>query len=168
MSYWKYYFIKFFQISTILVSTFCLAIILNSLPLPDSIKWLMPNWVALFLIYWLIFMPELIGVVFTFSLGIVVDLLLGNIVGSTSICLLPVVFFAERICHRFNAFSVIQQFLAIIALISLSQLIKMWLQMYINHSTHYVSYWASIFVSIMVWPLVCGLLHFFRKTIKFC
>ncbi len=168
MSYWKHYFIKGFGFLSILLLTFIVAILLSILPVPEKFKWLMPNWPLLVLIYWIIFAPELIGLIFTFILGMVIDLLLGNLLGLTSLCLIPIAFFADRMCHRFRSFSVSQQFLVIIVLVSMNHLIRLWLQLYINCTTNNINYWLTIPASIIAWPLVCGLLHLFRKVIRFC
>ncbi len=168
MSYWKHYFIKGLGFLSILLLTFVVAILLSILPITEKFKWLMPNWIVLVLIYWIIFAPELIGLIFTFILGMVIDLLLGNLLGLTSLCLMPIAFFADRMCHRFRSFSVSQQFLVIIVLVSMNHLIRLWLQLYINGTTNNISYWLTIPASMIAWPLVCGLLHLFRKVIRFC
>lgn len=168
MSYWKHYFIKGFSLLGILSCTFLGAILLSMIPLPYQLKWLMPNWPILVLIYWIIFVPELIGLFFTFTLGIIIDLLMGNLLGLTSICFMPVAFFADRICYRFRAFNISQQFLVIIVLVSVNHLIRLWLQLYINCPTNNINYWLTIPSSIVAWPFVCGTLHLFRKLIKFC
>ena len=168
MNYWKHYFIKGCIGILILLFTFIIALLLNMLPLPYQFKWLMPNWLVLVLIYWIIFVPELIGVMFTFVLGMVVDLLVGNLLGLTSLCLVPVAFFADRLGRRFRTFNMWQQFLVVIVLVSINHLIRLWFQLYINYPTSNINYWLTIPISIIAWPLVCGCLHLFRKVIKFC
>lgn len=168
MNYFKHCFIKGYGVVCILLFTFIIAALLNMLPLPYQFKWLMPNWLVLVLIYWIIFVPELIGLMFTFFLGMIIDLLLGNLLGLTSLCLMPVAFFADRMCHRFRTFDVSQQFLVVIVLVSMNHLIRLWLQLYINCPTNNINYWLVIPISIIAWPLVCGSLHLFRKVIKFC
>lgn len=168
MNYLNNRLVKGYGVICILLFTFVIAILLNILPVPYQFKWLMPNWLVLVLIYWIIFVPGLIGLMFTFFLGIIIDLLLGNLLGLTSLCLMPVAFFADSMCPRFRTFNTSQQFLVIVALVSMNHLIRLWLQLYIDCPTHNINYWLVIPVSIIAWPLVCGILHLFRKVIRFC
>lgn len=168
MNYWKNYIFKAYGSKLILLFTFIIAILLYILPLPYKFKWLMPNWLVLVLIYWIIFVPDIIGLSFTFMLGMLIDLLLGNLVGITSLSLMPVTFFADRMSYRFRNLTLVQQFLVVLVLISLNHLIRLWLQLYIKHPANNIAYWLTIPSSIIVWPIVCGGLNLFRKVIKFC
>ncbi len=168
MSYWKNYLTKGFSTIVILWITFIIALLLNILPLPYQLKWLMPNWLALVLIYWIVFIPKLVGVVFTFILGIFIDLLLGNLLGITSLSLIPVAFFSDLLCFRFKSFNMWQQFLMVAVLVGISQLIKLWIQLYLHHPPANMLYWAVVPMSTIAWPLVCAFLHLFQKVIKFC
>lgn len=168
MNYWKHYITKGLTTILILFITFMCALLLSLLPLPYHLKWLMPNWLVLVLIYWTVFIPKLIGILFTFILGIIIDLLLGNLIGTTSLCLLPVAFFADLLCYKFRSFNIWQQFLMIAVLVGISQLIRLWIQLYIHHPPINLIYWANIPISTITWPLLCAFLHIFNKVIKFC
>ena len=168
MKHWKNNIAKNYEITFSLGLSFAMAIILNILPLPYQLRWLMPNWLVLVLIYWVIFTPEIIGLSFTFILGIIIDLLLGNLIGINSLCLMPVAFFADRLSIRFRNLLIMQQFLIVLVLISINHLIRIWLQWYIKYPTNNINYWLAIVSSIIFWPLVCGGLNLFRKVVKFC
>lgn len=167
MNYWKQHFIKSLGVVCVLLITFIFGLLLNLLPLPYKLKWLMPNWLVLVLIYWIIFIPKLISIEFVFVLGIFIDLLLGNLLGITSLCLVSVAFVANLFCYRFRTFNTWQQFLMIALLVGIGQLIRLWVQLYINYPPSGMGYWITIVSSTMVWPLVCAWLHLFNKVIKF-
>lgn len=169
MQHWKNYSSpKNYSVIISLILSFTLAVLLSIVPLPYKFQWLMPNWLVLVLIYWIIFDPELIGLVFTFILGLVIDSLLGNFLGITSLCLIPVTFFADKLGIRFNNLAIPQQFSIILVLLSLNHLVKLSLQLYIKHPTNDINYWLTIITSIIFWPIVCSCLNLFRKVIKFC
>lgn len=168
MKYWQNYIFRACCSKLILLITFMFALLLYILPLTYQFKWLMPNWIVLVLIYWIIFTPEAIDLGFTFILGIFIDLLLGNFIGITSLSLMPVKFVADRMCSRFINLTLLQQFVLVLVLISLNHLIRLWLQLYIKHPTNNLTYWLTIPSSIIGWPIVCGCLNLFRKVIKFC
>lgn len=165
MSYWKPSLSKGFSTIVALIMTFMLAILLSLVQLPHQFKLVMPNWVALVLIYWIVFVPKLLGVKFAFILGVLIDLTLGNIVGTTSLCLVPIAFFAELFCYKFKTFSILHQFLMISVLIGISQLIRLWIQLYMHHPPSTATYWLSIPLSVLFWPLVWAGLHLFNKVI---
>lgn len=166
MKYWKNYILKFYSNKLMLLVTFMMALLLYMFPLTYKFKWLMPNWIVLVLVYWIIFTPEDIDLGFIFALGVLIDLLLGNFLGITSLSLMPVKFVADRICSRFFNLTLLQQFLLVLLLISLNHLIKLCLQLYIKHPTNNLTYWLTIPSSIVGWPIVCGCLNLFRKVIK--
>lgn len=168
MNYWKNYIIKNITIIFIVSITFMLGLLLSILPLPGCLKWMMPNWLVLILIYWMVFMPKLIGIIFTFLLGCVIDLLLGNVIGTMSLCLLPIAFLADLLCYKFRTFSIWQQFLMIAVLVGVGQLIRLWVQLYIHHPPSNIMYWINVPISTITWPLLCACLHMFNKVIKFC
>lgn len=66
----------------IIVLTLLLAIVLALVPLPagspEGLKFLRPDWVGLGLIYWAIAVPERVGVLTAFALGLVTDLVLST------------------------------------------------------------------------------------------
>lgn len=168
MNYWKNYFTKSITAIFIVSITFIIALLLSILPMPSYLKWMMPNWLALVLIYWMVFMPKLIGIAYIFLLTCAIDILLGNFIGTMGLCLLPIAFFADLLCYKFRTFSIGQQFLMISVLVGVGQLIRLWVQLYIHHPPSNIMYWVNVPISTITWPLLCMFLHMFNKVIKFC
>lgn len=54
---------------------------LTIMPVTTWMTWLWPAWVLLVLIYWLVFFPDHIGMVWAFTTGVIVDLLIGPVLG---------------------------------------------------------------------------------------
>src|SRR5687768_12120928 len=107
----------------ILIISIIMALILNLIPMPENLKWLKPNFIALVILYWVIFTPGTFGLYFTFIVGICIDLLTNNLLGSTSLTLLPMVFLGDMFNYRFRAFNLWQQLLVIFSALGITQLI---------------------------------------------
>ena len=67
--------------------SFILALSLTLMPLPEMFFGMRPNWVTLVLIYWIIFLPDRVGVYMGFTAGIVLDILRGSFLGSMGLTL---------------------------------------------------------------------------------
>jgi rod shape-determining protein MreD len=66
-------------------------LILMILPLPESVLYYRPHWVALMLIYWSLALPERVGLWFAFFSGIVVDVSQGTLLGQHALALVIII-----------------------------------------------------------------------------
>ena len=55
--------------------------LLMILPLPDSLRFLRPEWVLITLIYWAMAVPRLVGVGFAWVVGLLMDVMMGGAIG---------------------------------------------------------------------------------------
>ena len=59
----------------VILFTFIVALILTVIPLPEAGRYLRPDWAGLVLIYWCLALPDRVGVISGWLLGLAVDLL---------------------------------------------------------------------------------------------
>ena len=78
--------------SLVIYASLVVALILMILPLPDWAQIYRPNWVALVLIYWSMALPGRVGLWFAFFCGIVLDTLLGTLLGQHALALVIIIF----------------------------------------------------------------------------
>ena len=83
-----------------LVTTLALA----SMPLPDAIAPLRPDWVAVVLLYWSLMAPRHFSLFTAFWMGIALDTLSGALLGQNALALLVVVYLAEKFYLRLRVF----------------------------------------------------------------
>ena len=62
-----------------------LALLLGVVPLPDWLQPLRPYWLALVLAYWLLEVPERVGLGVAFGLGLLADLAFGGLLGEQAL-----------------------------------------------------------------------------------
>ena len=146
--------------------TLMLAMMCMILPIPHNITWLRPNWLALILIYWVIFSPSTIGVVAAFITGLFFDLLCGVPLGSTGLVLAVVAFLTNILRNRLKQIGFWQRSLVVIILVSIQQLLYMWLQVFLGRNLLWAGYWGAIGVSVVVWPLLFLLLQSYQRRLR--
>ena len=98
----------------VILITFLVAMLLMILPLPEWARPFRPQWVTLTLVYWCIALPHRFGVGTGFSLGIVLDVLTGTLLGQHALGLSLVAFIAVQLHARIRVFPFWQQSLAVI------------------------------------------------------
>ena len=64
-----------------IVATFIAAAMVNMMPWTGYAAWLRPDFVALVLLYWIIDQPRLVGFTAAFSLGLLMDVAEGALLG---------------------------------------------------------------------------------------
>ena len=151
----------------VVAATFTLAMLLAVISLPEFVPWelgyLRPQWVLLVLIYWVIALPHRIGILVAWTAGLLVDILLGSLLGQHGIAFIVVAYIASSLYQRLRMFAVWQQGLIVFATIGLSQLINLWIENIAGLSTWSLWYLLPAFVSALVWPWIFLALRYLRR-----
>lgn len=139
------------------------ALILSILPLPALIMPFRPDWLLLTLTYWVIALPHRANVGTALVSGLLLDLLLGSVMGVHALALVVTVYIAASQFQRMRNYSVWQQAFVVAALAILSKLLVFWAA-YMNQDIQldYHYFW-SIISSMVLWPWVFLLLRKCRR-----
>ncbi len=131
--------------------------------LPWEFGYLRPEWVPLVLIYWVIALPQRVGLLSGWTLGLLMDVLLGTLLGQHALIYMIVAYVAANLYQRLRMFAVWQQSLVVFALIGLAQLIGYWIESI--KGTNEWSFWLLLpaVMSALVWPWMFLLLRFARR-----
>lgn len=149
-------------IGTVFLSM-AVAIMLTSIPLPEWITHWRPAWVALTLVYWCIALPERIGVLTAWIIGILLDVLHGSLLGQHALGLAFVAFIALSYHQRIRVFPVVQQALVVGSTMFIYQA---WLLIIYNTlgSKQYPStFLMGALTSALVWPWLFIILRDLRR-----
>jgi rod shape-determining protein MreD len=106
-----------------LVATLALA----SVPLPDAVAPLRPDWVAVVLLYWSLMAPRHFSLMTAFWMGIALDTLTGALLGQNALALLVVVYLAEKFHLRLRVFPLSQLAITVLLLLFLYEFILFWI-----------------------------------------
>jgi rod shape-determining protein MreD len=106
-----------------LVATLALA----SVPLPDAVAPLRPDWVAVVLLYWSLMAPRHFSLMTAFWMGIALDTLTGALLGQNALALLVIVYLAEKFHLRLRVFPLSQLAITVLLLLGLYEFILFWI-----------------------------------------
>ncbi|MDH3526089.1 MAG: rod shape-determining protein MreD [Gammaproteobacteria bacterium] len=150
----------------IIAVTFVIALLLTIAPLPDSVRYLRPDWVGLVLIYWCLAVPDRVGVGTGWGMGLLVDLLTGSLLGQHAMALAVVAFLTLKLHLRVRLFPVWQQALTVLVLLILHQLLSLWVSRFIGRPGPPFSYWAPSLLGMFIWPFIYIALRSLRRGFR--
>jgi rod shape-determining protein MreD len=146
--------------------TFCAALLLAIAPMPLWIQWARPEWVALVLIYWVIALPQRVGVLVAFFLGLLVDVVEGAALGQNALALSVVAFLALVLYQRLRVFNVWQQVAVVFIMVGINQLLGQWVQNLVGVGAQSMLFLLPALVSALLWPLVMVALRYLRRSYR--
>lgn len=129
---------------------------LASVPLPDSVAPLRPDWVAVVLLYWSLMAPRHFSLMTAFWMGIALDLLTGALLGQHSLALVLVVYLAERFHLRLRAFPVSQLALTVLLLLGMYEFVLFWIDGVAGRTVPLIERWAPPLTGTVVWLVLLG------------
>ena len=147
----------------IITLTFIAALMLTMLPLPVWAQSFRPEWMAMALIYWCIALPDRIGVVIGWLIGLITDVASGALMGQNAIAFALLAYLAIKLHLRMRLFPPWQQAMSVMILIALFQMITLWIRGTIGQSPPTWAYWFPSLTSMLLWPVVFILLRNIRR-----
>jgi rod shape-determining protein MreD len=149
-----------------IIFTFIVALLLTIMPLPEWARYLRPDWVGLVLIYWCLAVPERVGVITGWLMGLLLDLLTGALLGQHALALAVVAWVTLNFHQRIRLFPIWQQALTVLVLLILHQLLAIWVSRIIGRPGVPWFFWAPSLVGMLIWPLIYGFLRELRRTFR--
>ncbi|MGF1614914.1 MAG: rod shape-determining protein MreD [Gammaproteobacteria bacterium] len=150
----------------VIIVTFVVALMLTAFALPSWAELWRPAWVALVLVYWCMALPHRIGIGTAWGVGIVLDALMGTLLGQHALALCVVAFITLKLYQRIRILPIWQQGISVFALILLYQLCLLWVHGSVGRSVYPWSYWSSPLTSTLLWPSVFVLLRSVRRRYR--
>lgn len=148
----------------VILVTFALAMVLTIVPLPDNLLRLRPDWVGLTLIFWCLALPYRVSVGSGFTVGLLLDVLTGTLLGQHALALSLIAYVCVRLHARIRAYPAWQQMLTVLVLLALHQLVVLWVDRTIGRPGHSFSYWLPSLISMFLWPLAYRWLNSVRRA----
>jgi len=151
----------------VIIVSFFAAMIFAVVTLPDLLPlefgFLRPDWVLLVLIYWVIALPQRVGVLTGWVLGLMMDILLGTLMGQHAFVFMVIAYFAENLYQRLRMFAVWQQSLVVLVLVGIAQLLSFWIESLVGPKDWSLWMLLPAVMSALVWPWMFLLLRFLRR-----
>jgi rod shape-determining protein MreD len=139
---------------------------LSQIPLPTIMEWWRPEFVALFVIYWIMALPQRFGVGSAWLIGLMLDVLKGSVLGINAIALTIIAYCTLLMHKRMRMYPPLQQAVVVFLLILLNQFIFYWFQAIAGTTGGSFEFLIPAVVSAIFWPWVFVLLRSMRRTFK--
>ncbi len=152
--------------SEIIAFSFIAALALTVFPLPEWLSVARPEWVTLVLIYWCMALPNRVGVGIAWGVGLILDVLRIGLLGQNALTLCIIAYITLKLYQRLRVFPLWQQALSVFALVSLSQMLILWVKGITGQSIDIWTYWLPSISSMIAWPLVFITMRALRRKFK--
>jgi rod shape-determining protein MreD len=152
---------------SIIFVTFFVAVVLTLLPLPAFLDLLRPYWVALVFIYWCLESRGLMSLGLAFSMGLLLDLLTGSLLGLHALSLVIIVYLVTRFRARLRFFPPWQQALSVLALLVNDRIILLWIISLKGEPMPSLAFWLPPVIGTVLWPWLFLLLDRYRGAMRY-
>lgn len=146
--------------------SFLVAMMLMITPIGQSLKWSRPDWITLVLIYWVLVLPRHVGVLVAWTVGMVMDGLVGLTLGQYALSLTVVAMLTDLLRVRMRLFLFWQQTVIMVVLIGFGQMLLFWSQWIIGFPAQTLLYWSAVVSSVLLWPVVYFVLEVYRNKLQ--
>ena len=147
----------------VIVGSFIAAFVLTLLPMAEWAAPWRPPWVALMLLYWCLAAPERVGVLVGWGCGLVLDALVGTLIGQNALALGVVAWIARRIYRRVRLLPLWQQGLSVFGVMVVHQVIVLWLTGMRGLPVDALAHVSVPLAGAVVWPWIFLLLRRVRR-----
>ena len=129
-------------------------LVLAVAPMPTFTEIGRPLWLAMLLTYWVLLLPERVGMVTAWLLGLAQDVLYGNLLGQNALILGLITFLVLSLHQRLRMFPAWQQCLVLVVVYGLAQLLQLWLNAPTGNRPPTLTFLLPALVSALLWPCV--------------
>ena len=141
--------------------TIVVAMAFNIIPWSSPALNLAPDWVLLILIYWAFATPETASVGKAWFVGLLVDVLTGQLLGQYALAYAVSVYLCVKQHKRIRHYPIIQQSLSVCIILLIAQIIIFWVER-INGQAVPLNFWLPVLTGGLVWPIVLFILRKIR------
>ena len=147
----------------VIVGSFAAAFLLTLLPMAEwAVPW-RPPWVALVLLYWCLAAPERVGVLAGWGSGLILDTLVGTLIGQNALALGVVAWIARRIYRRVRLLPLWQQGLSVFGIMVVHQVLVSWVTGLRGLPVDALMHVSVPLAGAVVWPWIFLLLRRVRR-----
>ena len=123
-----------------------------------------PDWLYLVVIYWILAVPNSIGLITSWFIGLLTDVAFGTILGSNALTFVMISFIIIKTYKFVRYLTVYQQAMIIFLPLFLKQTILMWIDGIIRlEEIQFSNYYWSVLTSSLFWPLIFFVLRYVRR-----
>ena len=140
-----------------------LSVVHLPLTIPAELGYVRPDWVAIVMLYWIIALPERVGLVTAWITGLIMDFLMGVLIGQHALSYIIIVYITFNLYQRLRMFSVWQQAGAVFVILSINHIVWRWIESLSGLSDWSFWYLLPALTGAFLWPWVFLLLRSVRR-----
>ena len=145
----------------IILITIVLGLFISLTTLP--LGYYAPEWMLLVITYWAIALPSNNKLFLAFLIGIIVDIVYGQVLGISSLFYVLLIYIILRLYNSLRYMTIAQQAVVLFIFIFLKQNLLVWAYFIIDRNIDYQALLVGSFVSALIWPLIYYTLRFIRR-----
>lgn len=150
----------------VIALSFLAAFMLTAMPLPDwALPW-RPAWIAMVLVYWCMALPQRVGVITGWVIGLILDVMHGSILGQHAFGLAFVAYMVLQYHQRLRVFRLLQQALVIASIVFVYLLTMLWVYNLLGSVKYSFSYLLGAVTTGVLWPWVYIVLRDVRRRAR--
>jgi rod shape-determining protein MreD len=143
----------------LIVATLAVALVLQLLELPYALAVLRPLFVPMVLVYWAMVVPQPTGLLTAWITGLLLDVLLGSVLGQHALGLTVLVFITLQLRGILSLYPLWQEALALTPIFAVYVFLMFWIDGATGHRADPWLQWLPLLTTGPCWPLVFGLLN---------
>lgn len=147
----------------IIVLSFLAALMLTAMPLPEWASNWRPAWVAMVLFYWCMALPNRIGIGVAWTMGLLLDVMQGTLLGQNALGLVIIAYFVIKSHQRIRMFPLIQQAFFVSFMVLIYLLLSLWVRGIMGIPPESWTYWMPALTSMILWPWLFIILRDIRR-----
>lgn len=147
----------------VLSLSFLFALILSLLPLPHWIQYWRPEWAVMVFIFWVMMMPNRVGLWTGWFLGLLIDILNGTLLGEHALAFVLVGYLTLKFYRQLRFFPFWQQAVTVMILVFIYQATLFIIQGISGQIIVFWQYWMATVTSFIFWPWLYILLYRYQK-----
>ncbi len=122
-----------------------------------------PDWIHLFLIYWILATPKSVGLVISWIIGLTADVVVGSTLGANALVYVLISYIILKTYKTIRYLTVFQQGIIVLFLLIFKYTILLWIDKLLTIGNYDLSvYWTPL-VSAIIWPIIFYSLRSMRR-----
>jgi rod shape-determining protein MreD len=135
------------------------ALLLNLVALPGLLQLLRPDFIALTLIYWVVYHPRRVGFLPAWLLGLAMDVADGSLFGQHALAYAVMMYIAILLHRRIVMFGMRQQVLHVLAILAAAQAVMLLVRIMDGGGFPGPLYFAPSILGALLWPALFSLIR---------
>ena len=136
----------------LMIASLAVAMVLQLLELPYALAAVRPLFVPLVLVYWVMVVPQPTGLFTAWIVGLLLDVLLGSVLGQHALGLTVMVFVTLQVRGILSLYPIWQEALALTGIWLLYSLIMFWVDGATGHHADPWLRWLPLLTTGLCWP----------------